>query len=89
VRELSFHELEAVTGMFGPVGAAIGAAGGAGGYFLENRISHAPWSWTALGSAAAMGAVAGAVTGPAGVVWGFNGALAGGTARGVAQHYGW
>ena len=71
------------------MGAAIGAAGGMAGYYLNNKISGAPWSWTTFGAAAAFGGASGATAGPAGVIWGFNGAIAGQTALGVAQHYGW
>ena len=89
MREITVNELEQVGGAWGPAGAAIGAAGGMGGYFLNNKISGAPWSWTDFGTAAISGAAAGGVAGPAGVIWRFNAAIAGGTASGIAQHYGW
>jgi hypothetical protein len=89
MHELTTSEIDQISGAWGPIGAAIGATGGATGYFLQNKISGGPWSWAEFGCNTAGGAAAGAVAGPAGVVWGFNGNVARGTITGVAQHYGW
>lgn len=85
---LSSQELCHVQGAFGPVGAAIGAVGGAAGYLINQQISGSRFSPTTLAWSAGAGAAAGATAGPVGVVWGFNGALAGGMVTGVARRYG-
>lgn len=89
MKALSHHNLQYVSGGFGPVGAAIGAIGGAAGYLVEQQISGSKFSPTALATYAAGGAIAGGTAGPMGVIWGFNGALAGGSVRGVAARQGW
>lgn len=83
------QDLHNVSGGFGPVGAAIGAVGGAAGYLVEQQISGSKFSPTALATYAADGTIAGGTAGPMGVIWGFNGALAGGSVRGVAARQGW
>ncbi len=86
---LSGQEMKETEGAFGWWGAAFGGLGGFGGFFLNNRISGSSWSWTGAGAATFAGARAGATAGPVGVVWGFNSAIGGGTALGVAQRRGW
>lgn len=89
VASLSSAEMSETKGAFGPVGALVGGAGGLAGYTLNTMISGADWSPTNAAIAAGTGAAQGAVAGPMGVVWGFNGALAAGVAGGVASHYGY
>ncbi|WP_373747186.1 hypothetical protein [Neisseria dentiae] len=88
MKVLSAQELHQVQGAFGPVGAAIGAVGGAAGYLLNQQLSGSKFSPTTLAWQAGAGAAAGAMAGPAAVIWGFNGALAGGMVTGVASRYG-
>jgi hypothetical protein len=89
MKELTINEIEQVDGAFGPVGAAIGATGGAAAYFLQNQIGGSRWSWADFGASTLGGAATGAFGGPLATVWRFNAAVAGGTAKGVANHYGW
>ncbi|WP_165089142.1 class IIb bacteriocin, lactobin A/cerein 7B family [Neisseria yangbaofengii] len=84
MKVLTDQDLENIQGGFGPIGAVAGAAGGAAGYLVEQQISGSKFSPTALGNYVLGGAVAGGTAGPLGVIWGFNGALAGGSVRGVA-----
>ncbi|OSI10335.1 class IIb bacteriocin, lactobin A/cerein 7B family [Neisseria canis] len=88
MKTLTIQELQYVNGAFGPIGAAIGGIGGAAGYLLNQQLSGSKFSPTSLAWATGAGATAGATTGPVGVVWGFNGALAGGMVTGVASRYG-
>nr|WP_314271515.1 hypothetical protein [uncultured Kingella sp.] len=83
VVELSQKEMRETEGAFGPWGAAIGGFGGAAGYVIQQQISGDPFSWGKFSAATGFGAATGAVSGPMGVVWGFNSRIAGGTAYGV------
>ncbi len=89
MKTLNNCDLKQVSGGFGPIGAAIGGVGGAAGYLVAQQISGSPFSPTALATYTAGGALAGGTAGPMGVIWGFNGALAGGSVRGVAARQGW
>ncbi|MFC5920409.1 class IIb bacteriocin, lactobin A/cerein 7B family [Neisseria weixii] len=89
MKVLTYQDLENIQGGFGPIGAVVGAAGGAAGYLVEQQISGSKFSPTALGTYVLGGAAAGGTAGPMGVIWGFNGALAGGSVRGVAARQGW
>ena len=86
---LSTQEMKDTEGAWGPVGAIIGGLGGLGGYTLNAMISGSRWSPGAALTSTALGAAAGAVAGPNGVVWGFNSAIGGGAATGVFQRVGW
>ena len=78
---LSKQEMKDTEGAWGPVGL--------GGYTLNAMISGSRWSPGAALTSTALGAAAGAVAGPNGVVWGFNSAIGGGAATGVFQRVGW
>jgi len=86
---LSGQEMKETEGSWGLWGAVIGGIGGFSGYTLNKVISRSKWSWTDAVLTTGGAASAGAVAGPNGVIWGFNAAWAGGTARGVASRYGW
>lgn len=89
IAALSFAEMKETEGAWGAWGAGFGAIGGFSGYAVNSRISGSRWSWSGAGAATFAGARAGAVAGPVGVVWGFNSAIGGGAALGVAQRRGW
>lgn len=88
MKVLSAQELHRVQGAFSPVGAAIGALGASADYPVGQQISGDKFSPTKLAGYAAGGAIADGTAGPVGS-FGFNGALAGSSIRGVAERQGW
>jgi len=52
-------------------------------------ISGEPWSWGHAAESTASGAIIGGFAGPLQLVWGFNGAVAGGAVRGMITQFGW
>lgn len=63
MRELTSEEAKSVTGAVGPVGAVVGAVGGAAAYYGES-IGSGEGSWGGLVTATAIGAIGGFVMGP-------------------------
>lgn len=87
--ELSQTEMQETQGEWGPVGALAGGFASGAGYLIEQQISGNEFSPTALATYVGKGAVLGGGSGPMGVIWGFNSAIAEGTIRGTAARYGW
>lgn len=84
MRELTWNEIEAVSGAVGPLGAGAGAAAGVVGYVGYQAGAGKPATWSGAGRAALAGGVAGFFTPTttaqamgAGMA-GFYGGLAGG-----------
>jgi len=86
---LSEQEMKTTEGAWGPLGAAIGGISGLAAYTTETMISGEPWSWGHAAESTAGGAIIGGFAGPLQLVWGFNGAVAGGAVRGMITQLGW
>ena len=81
--ELSESQMKETEGEFGPVGAVIGAIGGAAGYMIECTIKDCDFDTLEFLERTGSSAVASSVMGPAGVIWTFNGNIAYSSAKGV------
>lgn len=66
MRELFIKNLKVVSGSFGPVGAAVGAAVSSTGYLAERMAAGEDAHLEDLAAAASMGAAAGFFSGPLG-----------------------
>lgn len=75
MRELTTHEIERISGGWGPVGGAVGAIGG-GATYIGGSIGSGEGSWTGFAAAVVTGAAAGFVAGPA-AQFGANAIIAG------------
>ena len=87
MRTLTVSEVQGVSGGGGPLGAGVGGALAATEYIAAHGGSSS-WNWGSFAVQVGGGIVGGFFSGVTAlrVVWGFNGAVAGGTLERIVQH---